>query len=418
MSAHQTCDVIVIGAGAGGLSTAYQLAARGQNVVVLERRALASGSTQMAAGLLGQWRSQPEATRMLQDSIQLLLEMQREYGRELFYQTGSVRLAETPERVDELRYHVNCAEQAGLEVERLDANRLASLVPYIAQDDVLEAYFCPSDGYLEPPELAEMYIALARRAGVDFYEDCPAKELLLSNDKVQGVATERGNFFAPVIVNASGAWAHLVAQLARTPLATAAVGHYYVTLKPHPEVPVSPDHAALRDRHLRLYARPCQGGLRFGMYEAEPRLYDMKQLPANADIANLPVEPDHPAIVRLLDVARQRFPFLRNELPLTAATGIMTFTPDNHTLLGQIPGVGGLYHCAGLCGHGIAQSPILGKILADLILSGECDYDLESLRADRFADWDGVTSREQIEAACFQTYADNYGKADLPGNGA
>src|SRR5579872_2529304 len=142
-SRGNTADVLVIGGGVAGLSTALQLAARKQKVILLEKADLGSGSTGQASGLLGQLRSNREAVRMLMDSMVLLDRLQEQTGRRIFTRSGSVRVAQTEARAAEIRRGIETGRAAGLDVYPIDAADLRRMLPYMNADDVLAACFCP-----------------------------------------------------------------------------------------------------------------------------------------------------------------------------------------------------------------------------------------------------------------------------------
>src|SRR5207244_6946263 len=126
---------------------------------------------------------------------------------------------------------------------------------------------------------------VGRSFGVQYKTNSRIGKILIVGGKVQGVKTADGEFHAPVIINATGPWSYLVAELAQTTLATAAIGHYYLTTRPDPDHPVDRLSPAFRNRHHRIYGRPEGGGLIVGMYEAEPVEYDMETLPADFDMS-------------------------------------------------------------------------------------------------------------------------------------
>ena len=135
----RTADVLVIGGGVAGSSSAMQLAFRGRKVIVLERAMLGSGSTGRAAGLLGQLRSTHAATQLLKDGLTVVRELQRRTGHEIFVETGSLRLAATPDRAAEIRDHVALGKEVGLPVDHIDKKDVAKLLPYMRCDDLLDA---------------------------------------------------------------------------------------------------------------------------------------------------------------------------------------------------------------------------------------------------------------------------------------
>lgn len=340
-----TADVIVIGSGVAGLSTALQLAARGQRVLLLEKGELASGSTGQASGLLGQLRSNAEAIRLLVDSMAILAELQEQDGARIFTQSGSVRVAQNEARAAEIRRGVAIGQAAGLEIDLIDASEVKRRMPYVNTDDVLAACFCPSDGYLSPPELAQLYIRLARRNGVDLRPHTSVEQIVIQIGKVIGCRADGQMFWAPIVVHAGGPWSYLIADMAAQRLPSAGIGHCYFTFGPDPICPIDPHSPTLRDRENLIYSRPTrEGALHVGIYEPEPVSYDMEALPTDFQMGQMRIDPDHPTIRALLAAARRRFPFIRYDTPLRITTGIMSWTPDGNALCGPMTDVAGLYH--------------------------------------------------------------------------
>lgn len=407
-----TADVIIVGGGVAGLSTAMQLAQRGQKVIVLEREMLGNGSTGRAAGLLGQLRGTAEHTRMLMDGLEIVRELERQAEVEIFIQTGSLRVGETPDRAQEIADLVAMGQAIGFQIERLPIAEVAEMMPYMKTDDLIEACYCPTDGHLQPAELVGAYVKVGKGLGVQYVTGCPVESILLEGGKTKGVRTAIGEYHAPAVVNAAGPWSYLVADMADLVLPTAAIGHYYLTTRPDPAQPVDRHSPAVRDRHHRIYTRPEGGGLIVGIYEAEPVEYDTETLRADFDMSAMHVARDNLHVAMLIHHAGQRFPWINERTPMTITTGIMTFTPDGQPFCGKLPGVEGLYHGSGFSGHGIVQSPTIGVIMADLILSGQTDYDIEAIEADRYFDLPDYQQRVQIKAKCRQMAADYYGRVE------
>lgn len=408
-----TADVIVIGSGVAGLSTVVQLATRGQKVLLLEKAELASGSTSQASGLLGQLRSNAEAIRLLVDSMAVLHELQERDGTRIFTQSGSVRVAQNEARATEIRRGVEIGKAAGLEIDPIDAQEVKRRLPYVSVDDVIAACFCPTDGYLSPPELAQLYIRLAQRNGVDLRPHTPVEQIVIEGGKVTGCRAGGQMFWAPVVVNAGGPWSYLIADMAAQRLPTAGIGHCYFTFGPDASCPIDPNSPTLRDRENLIYSRPTrEGALHVGIYETEPVSYDMEALPTDFQMAKMQTDRDHPTLRVLLAAAQRRFPFIRGRAPLRITTGIMSWTPDGNALCGPLPDVAGLFHCAGFCGHGVMQSAGIGVLMAELILDGTCRYDLAQIEADRFFDLPEFMDRAQVKARCAETYANCYSKVE------
>lgn len=413
----RTADVLVIGGGVAGASTAMQLAFRGRRVIVLERAMLGSGSTGRAAGLLGQLRSTQAATQLLKDGLGVVRELQRRTGNEIFVQTGSLRLAATPDRAAEIREHVALGKEVGLPVDHLDNGEVARLLPYMRCDDLLDACYCPTDGHLQPAELLASYVQVAREFGVVFETNSPVETVHIANGRVTGVRAGGREYSAPIVLNATGPWSYLVAELGQTRLPTAAIGHYYLTTAPLADTRVDRHSPAVRDRGNLIYSRPESGGLIVGTYEANPVEYDMERLPGDFEMSQMRARRDELNVAQLIDCASRRFPFINERTPMTITTGIMTFTPDGQPCCGKSAEIEGLFHCAGFCGHGIVQSPSIGVVMAELIIDGRSRYDVAQIEADRFFDIPALHDRQVIKQQARETYAGYYGKVvatDVP----
>jgi 4-methylaminobutanoate oxidase (formaldehyde-forming) len=409
---ENTSDVIIIGAGVAGLSAAMQLAKRGVSVRVLEREQIGNGSTGRAAGLLGQLRGTSEHTRMLMDGVKIVKELEEQADVEIYVQTGSVRVAETPERAQELADLIRMGQSIGFDISDIPIPELAERMPYMRTDDLIEACWCPTDGHLQPSELAVAYHKVGKAHGVDYQTNCPVTGVLLDGGKVTGVQTSQGDFHAPIIVNAAGPWSYLIADLAGTILPTAALGHVYLTTQPDPDHPVDRLSPGFRNRHHRIYGRPENGGLLVGMYGEDCPEYDMDTLPVDFDMSAMKARLDDIHLAMLIHSAQQRFPWLNERTPMHVTTGIMTFTPDGRPFCGQLPDHEGLYHCTGFSGHGIVQSPVIGVIMSELILEGKSSYDIESIEADRYWDVPGFQDRAEIKERCYKMQGSYYGRVE------
>jgi len=405
----QEYDGIIIGGGVAGLSTAMQLARRGKRVAVLERQRLGSGSTSKAAGLLGQLRGTAAQTRFQMDALAIIRELEQQTGLELFVPSGSLRIAETPERVEELRLVSALGRELGLEVREPSIEEVARLVPYMRTDDLVYACHFPTDGFVMPAELASAYVKVGRTLRVVYEIGCHVEEILLEGRQATGVRTTRGDFHAPVVVNAAGPWCYLLPEAVGGRVTTAAVAHYNLITRPIDQRPIERLCPVVRDRHHRIYARPESGGLLVGMYEEDPVVYQMGKLPADFDMQALKAGRDEVNVAELIYLAGQRFPWINERTPMTMVKGLMSFTPDSQPLCGPMPDFEGLYHCCGMSGRGIVQSPTVGVIMAELIVEGTSRYDVASVTADRFFDDPGFRERPAIEERCRQMYARIYG---------
>lgn len=409
---ENSSDIIIIGGGVAGLSTAMQLARRGAAVTVLEREQIGNGSTGRAAGLLGQLRGTAEHTRMLMDGVEIVKELEAQADVEIYVQTGSVRVAETPERAQELTDLIEMGHSINFDINEIPVDELAERMPYMRTDDLTTACWCPTDGHLQPAELASAYHKVGRDHGVRYETNCPVTGVLLDGKKAHGVQTPKGEFHAPILVNAAGPWSHLVAGLTNTTLPTAALGHVYLTTQPHPDHPVDRLSPGFRNRHHRIYGRPENGGLLVGMYGEDCPEFDMNTLPPDFDMSAMKARRDDLHLAMLIHAAQQRFPWLNERTPMHVTTGIMTFTPDGLPFCGQLPDREGLFYCTGFSGHGIVQSPAIGVIMSELILDGQSSYDIASIEADRYWEVPGFQGRAEIQQRCYKMQGSYYGRVE------
>ncbi len=413
-SSTETYDVIVIGGGVAGLSTAMQLALRGAKVVVLERERIGNGSTGRAAGLLGQLRGNSEHTRMLMDGVEIVKELEEKADVEIFVQTGSMRIAETDDRAEEIAALVRMGKSIGFAIDHLPADEVKNLLPYMRTDDLTDACYCATDGHLQPAELVSAYVKVGKDHGVTYKSNSPVTEMLMAGSTAYGVKTRDAEYHAAVVVNAGGPWSYLNAEMSETTLPTAAIGHYYLTTRPDSQHPIDRLSPAIRNRELRIYSRPESGGLIVGMYAAEPEVYDMKRLPVDFDMSAMKASQASIDVALLLDAAQRRFPWITPQTPMNITTGIMTFTPDGRPFCGKMPSIEGVYHCAGFSGHGIVQSPTIGVIMSELILDDNSSYDLTSISADRYFDVPELKARQDIDKKCCEMAGNYYGKVERP----
>ncbi len=405
---NRAFDVIIIGGGASGCSTAMQLSLQGRSVLVLDKAQFGSGSTGQAAGLGAQLRSNPSETRLLMEGIEVVGEMERKLNEKIFTRTGSLHVAATEDRAGELRDFVESGKTIGFDIDLVDREFAKSRLPCMRTDDLIEFCYCPTDGHFAPSELLNGYIRIARDAGATFLSQTRVEDIMMSGGRVKGVQTAGASFFAPVVVNAAGPWSYLVAELTQTPMATATLGHYYLVTEPVSGVQISPTDAAIRDRANRIYSRPEMGGLLVGSYEQEPVEYSMEALPEDFQMSEIRIQRDNLNVALLIEAASQRFPFINERTPMSITTGIMTFTPDGHALCGPVHDVEGLYYCTGFNGRGVFQSTSVGFLLADIICKGRSRYQMGHLDADRFSGEPWLGDRESIRTRCCDRYANHY----------
>src|SRR5881409_1994485 len=207
---------VVIGGGVGGCSIAYWLTKLGwREVVVVERADLTSGSTFHSAGLVGQLRGSLSLTKMIMASVELYRTLEAEVGLETGWrEVGSLRLASSEERLEELARQAGWGKTFGLPLELISAAEAQERFPPMSTEGVLGAAYLPTDGYIDPSQLTFALAKGARRRGAEIATNTRVTGLRLERRRVTGVVTDRGELEAEVVVNAGGMFAKELAALA------------------------------------------------------------------------------------------------------------------------------------------------------------------------------------------------------------
>ena len=367
-------DVVIIGGGVVGASVAYHLAQRGQtNVALLERRQLTCGTTWHAAGLVGQLRATQNLTRLAQYTTGLYARLEAETGQATgFKQTGSLAVAPTAARFEELKRGASMASCFGLEVNVLSPAEAGKLWPLLETDDLVGAIHLPRDGQTNPVDTTQALARGARQLGVRVFENCRVTNIRTHAGRVTGVETDLGPVRAGIVVNCAGMWAREIGGWVNATVPLHAAEHFYMVTPPiaglTPELPV------LRDPDGCSYFKEDAGKLLVGWFEAEAKPWGMDGIPENFSFDQLPDDLAH--IEPLIESAMRRVPALQDSGVQVFFNGPESFTPDDRYLLGETPEVRGLYVAAGFNSIGIQSAGGAGKVLADWIVDGHPPMDL------------------------------------------
>ncbi|HET7092771.1 MAG TPA: FAD-binding oxidoreductase [Thermomicrobiales bacterium] len=401
---NTTADAVVIGAGALGTSIAYHLARAGlKRVTLLDRFAIGSQTSPRAAGLTQQIRPEPEMTRIAMRSVEKIVGFAEETGVAMpFHQSGSVKMARRDADVRQIEEEIRAGQALGLDIRPIDAGDLADLAPWARADGVRAMWFTPSDLYLEPRLVPERYAQAAAQIGVDLRPHTPATDIAREGGRVAGVETPAGRISAPVVVDAAGAWTRAIAAEAGIEIPIVPMRHQlFIT---EPIAAAKPEHAICRVIDANVYVRPCWGGLMLGGYEAHPRPYDMREVPPDFQIADLPL--DLGVLRDLAQAVEAQFPGLATAPLQQHRGGLPTMTADGRHIVGAVPGAAGFYTATGCCVGGLSVAPAIGESLAQLIATGASDIPLDILSIDRFAA--GFASDADLVARCVDSYAHHY----------
>ena len=402
-SLPQQARCVIIGGGVGGAALAYHLTLLGwTDVVLLDRSELTSGSTFHSAGLVGQLRSSPTLTRMMVDSVATYRGLAAETGVDPGWrEVGSLRLAASPERMEELRRQAGWAKTFGLPMELVSADEAQRLFPLMVTDGVLGAAWLPTDGYLDPSGLTQALAAGARSRGATILPRTRVTGIGIERGRVTGVTTDRGEITAEVVVNAGGMFAPEIGRMAGVSVPIIPFAHQYLVSEPIEGV--TPDLPQLRDPDNLVYFRPEVRGLVMGGYERNPLPWSLDGIPPDFNGKLLP--PDWPRFEEISAGAVRRVPAMHDAGIRQLINGPEGFTPDNEFILGEST-VRGFFVAAGFSAHGIAGAGGMGRQLAHWIVDGEPELDLWKMDIRRFGSQ--YRSRSYTLARSTENYATYY----------
>ncbi len=375
-------QVVIIGGGIAGCSTAYHLAQLGyKDVLLLERHQLTSGSTWHAAGLVGQLRSQAGITQLLGNSVALYDRLEAETGLSTGWKmNGGLRLACNESRMTEIARQATTARSFGLEMHLLTPSEAKDLWPLMDTGDVLGAAFLPSDGQASPSDITQALAKGARNHGVTILENIQVTGVRSENGRVTGIDTSSGPVDCEILVNCAGQWARKVGQLAGVNVPLVSVQHQYLITETIDGV--TSDLPTLRDPDRLTYFKEEVGGLVMGGYEPNPVGWAQAGFPKNFAFSLLDSDWDH--FEQLMVQALPRVPALAHAGIKELLNGPESFTPDGNFILGEAPELTGFYVAAGFNAFGIAAGGGAGQALAQWIAGGEPPFDLWPVDIRRF----------------------------------
>jgi len=376
-----TADVVIIGGGVMGTSTAYHLALKGcRNVLLLERESFfgIQATGKCAGGIRYQFGTEINV-RLSLLSLPMLDRFEEELGQpiDLRY-CGYLFLLTSPADVAAFRQNVEMQHRLGVMTRWLEPEEIGRMVPLINLEGVLAGTFHERDGLADPNSVVQGYVSGARRLGARLLNDVEVTGIEVAGGRVRGVVTNRGKVAAPVVVNAAGPWAGEVGRMAGVEVPIVPVRRQIVVTGPIPEVP--PDFPFVIDFAQSLYFHREGPGILTGMSNPnEPPGFDQSV--------------DEEWELVHLEAAMKRMPILEKATLASHWAGLYEVTPDAHPILGRVPELEGFYIIGGFSGHGFMHGPICGLLLAEEILDGRAHtLDISSLSITRFRE--GKSIRE------------------------
>jgi glycine cleavage system T protein len=372
--------VVVIGGGVGGCAILYWLTKLGwDDVVLVERADLTSGSTFHSAGLVGQLRGSLSLTRMMMASVELYRTLGEEVGLETgWHEVGSLRLASSRERMEEIARQAGWAKTFGLPLDLISADEAQRLFPPMSTDGVLGAAYLPTDGYIDPSQLTFALAEGARRRGAEIATNTRVTAIEAPNGRVSAVETDGGTIETEVVVNAGGMFAAEIGALAGVVVPVIPMAHEYLITRPA-GLPL--ELPTMRDPSLLVYFRGESGGLVMGGYERHPAPWGLDGIPG--DFNGKLLEEDWERFEELMETALVRVPTLADAEVLRLVNGPEAFTPDGEFILGPTD-VRGFWVAAGFCAHGLAGAGGMGRLIAEWIVEGQPSLDVWEMDSRRF----------------------------------
>ncbi len=380
-----TAGAVIIGGGCIGTSIALHLARAGvRDVLLLERRYLCAGTTGQSGAIIRQHYSHAFTAAMARDSLHIFRHWDETIG------AGDPRFEEVGVLVtvgegdtDGLRANVAMQQGIGIETHLLAPDDLHRLEPRLHTDDIALACWEPTAGYADPVATVHAFAAAARDAGATIREGVTVRDVLHTNGRVTGVATDAGDIHAPIVVNAANIWGAALLQQVGVALPLVPSRHPMAALRRPADFGAV--HPVVLDMCRNTYLLPRWGAITL-----------VGSLAGEDD--HVHTDPDgyepgvsHAEIARFHAEGATRMPALARAVIQGGFAGIYDGTADAHPVLDAVPGVDGYYCALGFSGHGFKLSPVFGALLARRIIGGtDAAPELHPLRYARFAEGDTI----------------------------
>ncbi|MBK0399289.1 FAD-dependent oxidoreductase [Limibaculum sp. M0105] len=368
---------VIIGGGVVGCSVAYHLTKLGwSDVVLLERKQLTCGTTWHAAGLIGQLRASANMTRLAKYSADLYLGLEAETGVATgMRQVGSISVALTGERREELYRGASMARAFGVPVEEISPDEVKARYPHLNIDGVKGGVWLPTDGQADPANIALALAKGARMRGAKVVEGVKVAGVTRAGGRARGVdwemGGERGHIEAEAVINCAGMWGREVGRMAGVSVPLQACEHFYIVTEAIEGLTQMP---VLRVPDECAYYKEDAGKILLGAFEPVSKPWGADGIPEDFCFDQLPEDFDH--FEPILERAVNRVPMLAEAGIHTFFNGPESFTPDDRYLLGEAPECRGFWVAAGFNSIGIQSAGGAGMALAQWMEDGEPPFDL------------------------------------------
>ncbi|WP_421694976.1 GcvT family protein [Aestuariivirga sp.] len=398
-------DVVIIGGGIVGCSIAYHLTKEGiTDVVLLERKQLTSGTTWHAAGLVGQLRATRNLTELAKYTATLFEGLEAETGQATgFKQNGSISVALTEGRLEELVRGASMAKNFGLDVQVISTGEIHERLPHYNMENVKGGVFLPKDGQVNPIDVTQALAQGARARGAKILENVKVTRVLVKNGSAYGVETADGTILADKIVVASGMWSRDLGRSIGVNIPLHACEHFYIVSEPIAEL--ARNMPVVRVPDECTYYKEDAGKLMVGAFEPKAKPWGGGGIDEEHAFVTLPEDMDH--FEPILANAINRVPLLETAGIQLFFNGPESFTPDVKYYLGEAPEVKNVYVAAGFNSIGIQSSGGAGLVLSKWIKNGYPPMDVTGMDIRRIHPFQSVKSyvRERVSESLGLLYA-------------
>ncbi len=411
MTIPKQARVVIIGGGIIGCSVAYHLAKLGWNdVVLLERKSLTSGTTWHAAGLIAQLRATANMTKLAKYSQELYGALEAETGLATgFRRCGSITVALTEERREEIFRQAAMARAFGVEVEEISPDEVKARYEHLNTDGVVAGVYLPKDGQGDPGNIALALAKGARQNGAVVVERVAVTAIKKDGTRVTGVdwknGEEAGHIACDHVVNCAGMWGHEVGRMAGVNVPLHACEHFYIVSENIPNLSQMP---VLRVPDECAYYKEDAGKMMLGAFEPVSKPWGMNGISPDFEFDQLPEDFDH--FEPILEKAVSRMPMLAEAGIHTFFNGPESFTPDDTYHLGLVPELDNFWVAAGFNSVGIQSAGGAGMALAQWMDGGEKPFDLGDVDISRMQPFQGNKSYlfERSKETLGLLYADHF----------
>lgn len=379
---RDSAQVVIIGGGIIGCSIAYHLTLMGWNdVVIIEKGELTSGSTWHAAGLVGQLRSNQNVTHMLKYSIELYENLEEETDLTTGWKkSGCLHLACSKDRLYELKRGATMARAFGLHMHIISPKEALDMFPILNLKGVLGAAFIPSDGQADPSGLTMAMAKGAKTRGAKIYRQTLVTGFELSKNRITAVNTDKGSIKCEILVNAAGMWGREIGKMMGINIPLVPFQHQYLVTEKIDDLPSN--LPTMRDKDSLIYYKEEVGGLVLGGYERNGIPWALEGIPK--EFTQKLLEPDFDHFEPLSSAAIERTSCLKTAGIVRMINGPEAFTPDGNCIMGLAPERDNCFVATGFNAFGIAAGGGAGRMMAEWIIEGEPSLDLWPLDITRF----------------------------------